>query len=194
MSKELPVRYGKDDKLEADANKWLSDATGENKRGIERDIEKMSYESGLIGEDELELYDPGGDWRTKESAFTLYVAPADLEGFEPTICADVPDGNVRAANPRIASRRALMRHVEDADSWGGVGENVPLLGANDGPRKVCTRCKQPKGLQYFSADPRNKADGLYSWCKACHREYVRSTYEKKKKRSKKNRDNPSKGR
>lgn len=173
------VKYGKDDELEHLANKLLNGSVGVNKRGIDRDIEKVSYESGHIARDELEYYDPDNDWDSQDSVFAVTIDPSDLSGIEPTICADVPDGNVRARNPKLQERRALTRHTGDEDGWGTTFEEIPLLGVNEGPRKKCSKCRQSKGLSLFSPDTRN-ADGLRSWCKVCEKESAKNRYTRKK--------------
>lgn len=175
------VKYGKDDKLERLANKLLNASVGDNKRGIERDIEKVSYEAGYITRDELQHYDPDNDWDAQDSVFAVAVDPSDLSTIEPTICVDFPDGNVRARNPKMQERRALTRQIGDEDGWGTTFEEIPLLGVNDGPRKICAKCKKTKGLHLFSSDKRN-ADGLHSWCKECRRESGKKAYVRKNKR------------
>ena len=139
----------------------------------------MAYQGGHMTVDELEHYDPTNDWDTMDSAFMIFVAPSKIAAVEPTICAAVDDGNIRKWNPALEERQALMRHVEDTDEWRSRRERIPLLGVNDGPRKMCTKCGESKGLSLFSADRRN-ADGRYSWCKQCHRAYLRATYENRK--------------
>jgi hypothetical protein len=163
------VTYGKDEGLEKLADKLLGGAGG--KRSVERDIEKLQYEAGIISAEELRHYDPDNDWDTHDSVFALSIAPADMDGVEPTICAEVDDGNSRARNSRLQERQALMRHVNDIDSWGLDREEIPLLGANDGPRKTCRKCKLPKGLSFFSPKADSK-DGLHPWCKACRKAAV----------------------
>jgi hypothetical protein len=71
-----------------------------------------------------------------------------------------------------------MRHLDDVDNWGSSEEDIPLLGVNEGPRKVCSNCKKSKGLQYFSAHGRN-ADGLQSQCKQCRRDAAKKAYIRK---------------
>jgi hypothetical protein len=165
------VKRGVDRDLEEQADKLLRDSAGKNKRGIARDAEKMAYERGFLSREELAYYDPANDWDTHDEPVVTVVSPDDLAYVTPTICAEVDDGNVRRRNARSAARRALARHVEDTDSWGGTAEDVPLLGANDGPRKVCTRCKQAKGLSLFSPKADSK-DGLHPWCKECRKGFV----------------------
>lgn len=167
-------KYGRDEELEGQADKILGESVRSNDRSIERDIEKLRYEHGIVSEDGLEHYDPANDWDAHDSAFTIYVDPAELVD---TVCAE--DGNVRARNPAMEARRGLMRRTEDWDDWGPSGESIPLLGANDGPRKTCTKCGRSKGLQYFSPDARNR-DGLHSWCKECRKEF---TSQKRNNRS-----------
>lgn len=169
-SPELGLKYGRDAKLEAEANKWLYAEVGDNKRSPARDVEKTKFEHGSVTEDDLQHYDPVNTWDTKDSAYSIAVDPDDVDWVESTICADVDDGNVRRRHDKLLERKALMRHIEDSDSWGLVDEDeVPLLGVNEGPRKVCTRCKRSKGLSLFS--PRTgRRGGLQSWCKQCRRE------------------------
>jgi hypothetical protein len=163
-----PVKSGVDRDLERLANKLLAESVGKNERGIARDAEKMAYERGFLSVEELTVYDPANDWHTSDSVFSITVNPGDIDGVEPTIC---DDGNVRARNPAAQERLALKRHVEDSDRWGGTAEDIPLLGVNDGPRKVCAKCKRPKGLSLFSPDARN-SDGLHSWCKECRKAFT----------------------
>lgn len=159
------VKYGKDEDLERAADELLREGVGRNKRSVARDVEKLSYESGFISRDELRVYDPTNDWDTQDSAFAVLVDPASIENVDPTICADTPDGNVRASNPRALERKALMRHVGDEDNWGSSRENIPLLGDN-GDRKSCPKCGKSKSLDYFSPDRRGRY-GRDNWCKAC---------------------------
>lgn len=151
------------------ADKILSASVGRNKRGIDRDIEKMSYECGLVSADELRHYDPSNDWDTQDSVFEVAIEPGDMDGIVSAMCSD--DGNVRAANPRMTKRQSLMRHIGDSDGGGPVREDIPMLGVNDGPRKVCAKCKRSKGHPFFSPDARNK-DGLHSWCKECRKGFT----------------------
>lgn len=179
------VKYGVDKKLEDDANKLLRQNVKENKRSVSRDVEKMKFEAGLISSEELHHYDPSNDWDTQDEVFVIKVQ--NLDNIEASLCTD---GNIRARSredPKLPvgvwgrageeERRGLARHIQDDDDWGATTEYIPLLGANDGPRKQCTKCKRPKGLQYFYRDARN-TDGLHSWCMECHREHKRVTYEK----------------
>jgi 5-methylcytosine-specific restriction endonuclease McrA len=46
------------------------------------------------------------------------------------------------------------------------------------PHKTCTRCKQPKPLAEFYANPRYK-DGHMTWCKLCHKAYRDANREKR---------------
>lgn len=163
---DVEAKFGRDDKLETEADKWLSEGVRDNARSLERDIEKMSHEAGTLWLGEAEYYDPLNDWDTQDSAYAILMD--DLSGVEPTICADVDDGNSRARNRTMQERQKLMEHLDENADWGSTRESVPLLGANDGPRKVCTKCGKAKGLQYFYAQPRNK-DGLSSWCKNCQK-------------------------
>ncbi|AGS82454.1 hypothetical protein SEA_POUND_154 [Mycobacterium phage Pound] len=183
------VKHGRDDKLEADADKWLARGVGKNKRGLERDLEKVRYESGSVSAAELRFYDPTNNWDSKDSAYTIYVAPTDLEGVEPTACAD---GNVRARSredPNLPDGtwgragaeelKGMRRHVEDDDSGGSTFEFIPLLGANEiTSGKACTKCGLRKRLEYFSPDSRS-GDGLHSWCKRCRKESARNAYVRK---------------
>lgn len=162
------VKYGKDDELEKLADQLLNNSAGENKRSVDRDMEKMSYERGFISSEDLKFYDPTNDWDTHESPTVAPISPDDIPYVSSTICSEVNDGNIRARNPELPKRRALMRHVDDEAGWGSTGEDIPLLGANDGPRKVCTKCKQAKGLQYFYSHPRTR-DRLQSQCKSCQK-------------------------
>lgn len=165
--KEIVLKCGKDSKLEADANKWLSGGRPANKRSVSRDVEKMAFEGGHISRDELRHYDPENDWKTTHSVFTIAVDPGDADSIDPTISVAVDDGNIRSRNPQMLERQALMRHVEDTDRWGSTEEDIPPLGS-EGPRKTCTRCRRAKGIECFYAQPRNR-DGLSSWCKPCQK-------------------------
>lgn len=161
------LKYGKDAKLEADANKWLAQSVGENKRSIARDVEKMAYEGGHRSLEELCHYDPVNDWATRDSAFSIAVDPGEVDWVESTICAEVDDGNIRRRHDQLLERKALMRHVGDSDSWGSdVEGDIPALGINNGDRKVCSNCGRSKGLDLFYGNSRSK-DGLHSWCKSC---------------------------
>jgi hypothetical protein len=186
------VKYGVDKKLEEEANRLLAEDAGENRRSVSRDVEKMRYEAGLISSEELHYYDPDNDWGTHDSAFTIYTEPSGLELIDPSIC-DGNDGNVRdrsRVDPKLPvgvwgrageeERRGLSRHVQDDDNWGSTREENPLLGVNEGPRKVCTQCRKEKGLQFFSPDARNR-DGLRSWCKGCERKSSKIRYTRKSK-------------
>lgn len=175
---DVEAKTGRDDKLEAEANKLLTEGVGENKRSLERDVEKMLYESGQKSVDELEHYDPDNDWHAQDSAYAVLVNPADIPGIEPTIC-DMDDGNARVRNPKLRERQILMRHVDDTDSWGSAREFIPLLGVNDVRPKICTRCKLAKRTEYFSPDPR-KRDGLQAWCKQCRKEVTSQQREKRR--------------
>lgn len=188
---DAPVKLGRDDKLEADANKLLYGSVGKNKRSTKRDLEKMGYESGVYSAGELHYYDPVNDWDTMDGVPVLQFG--DIERVEPSDCAD--GENVRARsreNPNLPAgtwgragaeeRRGLRRHIREDEDWGGSWEDIPLLGANSGKRKTCTKCGRSMGVDCFSLDPRNKKDGRHSWCKVCHQKHKRSTYEKKKKR------------
>lgn len=57
--------------------------------------------------------------------------------------------------------------------------------------KVCSKCKIPKNIKEFNKN-RSKNDGLNSYCKLCHRQFVKNydkTNEKRKKyKAKKQRD------
>lgn len=156
------VKFGKDQKLEEDADKLLKGSAGENKRSIARDIEKVRYEHGLATLDELEHYDPADDWNAKDSAFAVLTDPSDISSVESTIC----DENIRARNPQLQERQALMRHVSDSDSWGSAWEaEIPPLGDN-GDRKRCSKCDRYKSLDHFSPDRRGRY-GRDNWCKSC---------------------------
>lgn len=159
------VKYGRDEDLEKIADQLLRESVGRNKRSVARDVEKMSYECGHLSSEELRFYDPVNDWDTQDSAYSVLVDPSDIENVEPTICASVPDGNVRARNPQMLERRALMRHVGDEDNWGSPREDIPFLGDN-GDRKVCARCSRSKSLDLFSPDRRGRL-GRDNWCKKC---------------------------
>ncbi|AYB69645.1 hypothetical protein SEA_KALAH2_158 [Mycobacterium phage Kalah2] len=162
------VKHGRDEKLEADADEWLSRGVGDNERSDERTLEKLLYDLGRLSREDLQLHNPDYDWDTQYSAFALTVSPADLVTLEPSI-GDVGDGNIRARNPRSAARRALMRHIDDEGGWGSAAaDEIPPLGLNKGDRKTCTKCKKAKGLDYFYAHPKTR-DGLQSQCKACQR-------------------------
>ena len=164
------IKYGRDRDLEELADEFLNKGVRDNKRSPARDAEKMAYECGFISLEELRYYDPTNDWDTHDSAFTVFVEPSDLEFIDPSIC-DGDDGNVRVRNSRLQERHALMRHVGDDDDWGPVGEEIPLLGVNEGPRKTCAKCKKPKGFMLFSPKADTK-DGLHPWCKECRKEIV----------------------
>ena len=189
------IRYGKDDELEALADQWLSRGVGDNKRCPDRDKEKMLYEFGLVGDDELEFYDPTNDWDTHDEVFVrLY---GNIDDASPSLCSG-DDGNIRARSrmdPHLSAgvwgraggeeRNGLSHHVEDDDDWGPSFEVIPLLGANElrpGLSKICSKCGLRKLLAAFSPDPRNKGDGLHSWCRKCHNKHRRLTYEKRKNR------------
>lgn len=171
------VKYGVDKRLEEEANKFLAEGAGENRRSASRDAEKMRYEAGLISSEELHYYDPTNNWNTHDSAFVIVADPSDLKSIEPSIC-DVDDGNVRAENRirvengetyRVPPRQDLMRHVEDTDNWGSTNEEAPPLGVNKiTSGKACARCKLRKRLEYFSPDPRGK-HGRDGWCKECRK-------------------------
>lgn len=163
------IKHGRDKALEDLADQLLGKGTGSNKRSIDRDIEKRKYELGLIPLDELKHYDPSNDWDTHDSAFSI--GCDDVDDIMPTICVVRDDGNVRARNAELLERDAAMQHVDDADDWGPIAEPLPLLGANEGQRKVCTRCKQSKGLSLFSPKADAK-DGLHPWCKECRKDTV----------------------
>ncbi len=160
------VKHGRDPDLERLADKILTEGLSDNKRSIDRDIEKMMYQGGHLTMEELRVYDPGNDWDTQDSAYSILVEPAKMQYIEPSITHG--DENVRARNPRLLERQALMRHVGEGNS---PPEDIPLLGINDGRRKVCGRCQQAKGLPLFS--PKNDAkDGLHPWCKKCRKDTV----------------------
>lgn len=148
------VKYGRNDDLERLADQLLSDSVRANNRSTARDIEKISYEHGFLSEDDLEHYDPANNWDTHDQPSVWLVDALDITYILPT------------------SRRALMRHVQDEDDWGPTQEDIPLLGINEGPRKICSRCKRELGLILFYDAPRNK-DGLSSWCKACVKESIK---------------------
>ena len=162
------VKHGRDKKLEDEANKWLAKNVGDNERSAARDAEKMSYEHGFITAEQLRYYDPTDDWTTADSVYAIPISPSDVDVIEPTICAGTDDGNVRARNTKLADRRALMRHIDDVSGWGSADESIPLLGANEGERKTCTRCGRSKGLDCFYSHPRTR-DGLQSQCKPCQK-------------------------
>lgn len=153
--------------MERQADQILRGASGENKRSAARDIEKASYEAGIISLGELEHYDPGDDWDTMDSVFAVVADPVALEFFDSTECAD-DDGNIRARNQKALDRRKLAHIVRDDENWGPTREEIPLLGASEGPRKTCARCERSKGVQFFYENTRSK-DGLHSWCKVCMR-------------------------
>lgn len=168
-SSEIRLKYGKDASLEKEANKWLAASVGDNKRSIARDAEKMKFERGFIGRGELQHYDPDNDWTTADSAFSVVVDPGDVDSVDPTICAEADDGNIRARNPTLLERQALMRHVEDSDYWGSTREEeIPALGLNGGARKTCVKCQRSKRVELFYAHPKTK-DGFQSWCKSCQK-------------------------
>jgi hypothetical protein len=167
---DLEVKFGRDKKLEDEANVWLAKGVGDNDRSILRDAEKMSYEHGFISAEDLQHYDPIVDWKTTDSVYAIPINPADADAIESTICADVDDGNTRARNPRLLERQALMRHRTDEEGWGSIAEGpVPILGDNGGGvRKKCTKCGRLKGTDFFYAHPRTR-DGLQSQCKSCQK-------------------------
>lgn len=49
----------------------------------------------------------------------------------------------------------------------------------DGKIKVCTKCDQGKPVSEFYKH-KSSPDGLMSWCKQCHREYMNKSRKKKK--------------
>lgn len=163
------TKFGKDKALEDLANQLLGKSTGSNQRSIDRDLEKRWYELGLIPLEELRHYDPTNDWDTFDSAFSI--ATDDPDSVDSTICFDVDEGNIRARNQQLLDAQSLMQHVEDSDDWGSELEDIPALGGNEGPRKVCTKCKQSKGLALFSPKADAK-DGLHPWCKECRKKSV----------------------
>jgi len=164
----VSVKQGRDKNLEAEANKWLAESVGDNKRSLARDVEKMKYEGGHISRDELRHYDPDNDWDTISSAFSITTDAESIDYVDGT--AD--EENVVQRHDQLVKRRELMQQVDDgSDPLLEGGENVPLVGANDGRRKVCGRCKQSKGLSLFSPKADSK-DGLHPWCKKCRKEFV----------------------
>lgn len=176
------AKCGTDEALEKMANKWLRRGASKNRRCPDRDFEKMAFEYGLIPEGDLRSYDPTGDWATRDSVGEIPMTPDRMRYVEPSICADFADANIRVDSPELRERRSMMRFVRDEDGWGPTSEDRPILGVFDEgepERKTCTKCGRSKGLACFSKDERNKMDGLYSWCKPCHRDYLRATYEKK---------------
>lgn len=182
---EIPLRFGKDSKLEADADEWLARGVGENKRSKYRDIEKMSYEFGIISAEECEFYDPTNDWDTQDEVYVR--AFGNIDDAVPSLCSG-DDGNVRARSrmdPHLPpgvwgrageeERRGLSRHVDDDDDWGSGFEMVPILGGqpdldgrrqDEALRKTCTKCKRSLGRECFYKNPRAK-DGFHAWCKPC---------------------------
>lgn len=163
------TKRGKDKALEDLADQLLGKGTGSNKRSIDRDIEKHFYQLGRIPLDQLKHYDPTNDWDTHDSAFSI--GCDDVDDIMPTICVVRDDGNVRARNPEILEQQVLAQYVDDSDDWGPEREDIPLLGDNEGQRKVCTKCKQSKGLSLFSPKADTK-DGLHPWCKKCRKDAV----------------------
>jgi hypothetical protein len=161
----VTIRQGKDARLEALANELLSDSAGPNERSLDRDIEKMAYQSGRIGRDELKHYDPDNDWDTLETAYSMSHSPGDLDGITPT------ESYGRARNQGADRKALLAHHVGDSDPWGRATEHIPALGAYDRGRKTCTKCGITKGVGLFSPDARNK-DGRHSWCKACRKAFT----------------------
>src|SRR5690242_14057571 len=106
------VKFGRDRELEEQADKLLSASVGANKRGVARDIEKMSYEHGFLSKEDLEHYDPGNDWDTQDEPSVWLIDAANIE--------QVPSHS--------SKRAALMRHVGDSDDWGPTQECIPPLG------------------------------------------------------------------
>ncbi|QRY51777.1 hypothetical protein [Mycolicibacterium septicum] len=174
---DVEAKTGRDDKLETEADKWLSKSVGKNKRSVERDVEKMLHESGQAGE--LEHYDPDNDWDTQDAPNgAILINPADVVKVTPSICADMDDGNVRARNLNLSRRNALMRHMGDEDNWGSNREDIPLLGVYDGERKTCTKCGRTKRVEFFSPDKRNVGK-VRSWCKLCEKAAAKMRYTRK---------------
>ncbi|MGY4710166.1 hypothetical protein ACXDF8_11525 [Mycolicibacterium sp. CBM1] len=193
--KLLQFIHGKNNTLEAAANEWLAKDVGENTRSIDRDIEKVQYESGQILRDELRLYDPRNDWDTQDSAYSILIDPGDMAYVTPSLC-DGHDGNVRARDREdpntppgtwgavgIRERQKMTRHVGDEDDWGATYEDIPPLGQNTRDPtlgKRCTRCNLIKLNKYFGPEKRN-SDGMRSWCKQCDRESAKAAYARKSK-------------
>lgn len=172
-----PVKYGRDKKLEDEADEWLKRGVGDNHRSVARDIEKMRHEAAQVPLEDLRHYDPLDTWSSNDSVFAIAMDPHDVDAVESTICAGMDDGNVRARNAAMLERRALMWSVGDTDSWGSSNEDIPPLGDN-GDRKSCTRCRRSKTLDLFSPDSRNR-DGLRSRCKDCEKELSQLRYARK---------------
>ncbi|WP_212808831.1 hypothetical protein, partial [Acinetobacter baumannii] len=68
------VKHGRDEKLEADADEWLSRGVGDNERSDERTLEKLLYDLGRLSREDLQLHNPDYDWDTQYSAFALTVS------------------------------------------------------------------------------------------------------------------------
>lgn len=174
------IKYGKDPDLEAQADELLRGSAGENPRGLDRDWEKMAYESGYLSFEELEFYDPANDWDTLDSSYAIMVDPGDVDHIEPSVC-DIDDGNIRGQHPQLYERKKLMRAVDDREDWGTDEEEIPFLGDN-GDRKVCAKCKRSKRLDCFS--PRNdRQSGLQSWCKKCRKDAGSQKRQRKREQS-----------
>ena len=169
--KSIKARKGRDANLEAEANAWLRQGVGKNKRSRERDFEKMGYEAGIYSVDELKHYDPTNDWDTRYS--TKMVTSDDIDYMPTTITGD---DNIRHEHLELVERHKLTAHTEDSDSGGRVFEELPELFDHD-VRKVCTKCNTAKGRECFSRDLRNK-DGLHSWCKVCRKRLTSQSRER----------------
>ncbi|WP_396909487.1 hypothetical protein [Mycolicibacterium sp.] len=207
---EMPLKFGHDKQLEADADKLL--ATGKSTRSKARDIEKMSYDAGIISSDKLEHYDPAVNWKTVDSVRMTPRSPDSMANVRPSRTAvghviedddlgdswGLPDGNVcaeprlhpdRPWTPNAVFRKRLSRIVHDEDSWGSDFERIPLLGANDltaGVSKVCARCQLRKRFEYFSPSKQSK-DGRHAYCKDCRKAHAKNNYVRKNDQVKKNR-------
>ncbi|AID58941.1 hypothetical protein PBI_GAIA_122 [Mycobacterium phage Gaia] len=178
---DVVPKFGKDDNLEAKADRLLSKGVGKNKRSTQRDKEKMLHEAGLLEVDDLDAYDPTNYWSTQDAPNgEILMSPNSVVKVTPSIGSDVGDGNVRARNLKLSRRRALMHHVEDEDDWGGDREFIPLLGVNEGRRKTCTKCGRSKRVEFFSSDSRN-VDGVRSWCRLCDKAEAKARYARKKR-------------
>lgn len=181
--KEMPLRYGRDEKLEADADELLGE---KSRRSDDRLTEKLLFEAGMISEDDLTVFDPADDWNTQWSAYTLYME--SIDGITPSLCGE-GDGNVRARareDPSlppgkwgvigIEARKKLTRRTDDEMDWGSTHEDIPLLGS-PGERKTCALCQRSKRLEQFSLDARGKR-GVDNWCRMCRRERMRERRRK----------------
>ncbi len=180
LPEDVEAKSGLDRGLEAEANKILARSAGKNRRSLKRDIEKIEFELGFIGEDELTHYAPAGDWAPHDEPEVIPVDPMDVAYIAPEVVGDV---NVRPYIPEVDKRKSLRRHEGDSDGWGSPREDwLPALGVNevDASRgKICTKCGKRKRLEFFSPDGRGR-HGRDNWCKTCRRERMEQTRQKRR--------------